>query len=282
MPPFGVSEFTTWPWSFAEDVKNYSALGADTIEVCEFKLDRDLWQWQLETIPQMGLTVSSVQPILHSLFPDQPRPGPADPRLRMELFRGSIERFAPVAPGATLVTICGAAPEGNYRLAFETAVREYRALAEFAGEHGVRVALEPLNPILMNVDTFVCTIADAMEIVRAVDHPSFGIFIDVWHVWPDAEAARNIVACGDRIFGVHVNDWHRPRHYGDRATIGQGCIDLPPLLRAIHESGYRGAYTLEIFSVDRLPDSLWKGDLKKLVRRNKAAFERVWREAMCN
>ncbi len=38
---FGVSEFTTWPWSFERDVERYPAHGIDVIEICEFKLNRD-------------------------------------------------------------------------------------------------------------------------------------------------------------------------------------------------------------------------------------------------
>ena len=36
---FGVSEFTTQPWTFEQDVENYARLGVQAIEVCEAKLD---------------------------------------------------------------------------------------------------------------------------------------------------------------------------------------------------------------------------------------------------
>ena len=279
LPLFGVSEFTTWPSSFEEDIANYERLGVGAIEVCEFKLDDDRWRSQLERARQLGLQVSSVQPQLHSLFPDAPRPLPSLPAERMARLRETIVRFGAVCPGTTLVSISGAAPDGDYKLAFETAVREYKQLADFAGEHGVRIALEPLNPILMNVDTFLCSIPDAMEVVAAVDSPAFGIFIDVWHIWADAAAEERIRACGDKIFGVHINDWHRPRHFGDRVSLGKGVMNLPPLLRAIHDSGYSGAYTLEIFSSDHLPDSLWRGDLSALIQENQAAFAALWARA---
>ena len=67
---FGISEFTTWPWSFERDVARYAAHGVDTIEVCEFKLNRDDYRSQLQSIERSGLTVSSVQSTVHSLFPD--------------------------------------------------------------------------------------------------------------------------------------------------------------------------------------------------------------------
>ena len=280
-PLFGVSEFTTWPLSFEQDLEIYARAGVDCIEVCEFKLDDERAGAQLARVAERGLRISSVQPQLHSLFPDQPRPEPREPKARMAQFRRSIERFGHAAPGTTLVSISGAAPNGDYRRAFEVAVAEYRALAEFAAQHGVRVAIEPLNPILMNVDTFVCTLPDAMEIVNAVDHPSFGIFVDVWHIWPDAAAEKHIAECGAKIFGVHLNDWHRPRCFGDRLNIGRGGIDLPKLMRAINQTGYDGAYTLEIFSETHLPDSLWNSDLTRLVEQNKTAFETLWK-TVCN
>lgn len=37
--PFGISEFTTMPWSFEKDVERYAALGVQAIELCEQKLD---------------------------------------------------------------------------------------------------------------------------------------------------------------------------------------------------------------------------------------------------
>ena len=282
LPLFGVSEFTTWPWSFDHDVERYAALGVGAIEVCEFKLDAGRAEAQLARARELGLTISSVQPRLHSLFPDAPRPLPKEPGERMALYRETIRRFGQAAPGTTLVSISGAAPDGDYRLAYETAVTEYRALAEFAGEHGVRIALEPLNPILMNEDTFLCTLPDAMEVVLAVDHPNFGVFVDVWHIWADEGAPRQIREAGPKIFGVHLNDWHRPRHFGDRVSIGEGQIDLPRLVRAIHDSGYTGAYTLEIFSSDHLPDSLWKSDLDALIIKNQAAFAQVWESAFAS
>jgi sugar phosphate isomerase/epimerase len=194
----------------------------------------------------------------------------------MSRYRSTIELFGRHAPGVPLVTISGAAPGGDFRHAFEVAVMEYSALADYAFEHGVRIALEPLNPILMNVDSFLCTVPDAMEIVEAVNRPNFGIWIDVWHIWQDPAAAEHIRQCRDRIFGVHINDWRRPRHFGDRYIVGTGQIDLPPLFEAIRDTGYKGAYTLEIFSSEWLEGSLWKGDMDEMIRQSRAGFEKAW------
>jgi sugar phosphate isomerase/epimerase len=277
--PFGVSQYTTWRQSFAEDLSLFRDAGIDAIEVCEGKLDPLNPEPQLQQIKGMGFQVSSVQPRLHSLFPDAPRPEPKAPRERMAHLRKTIELFGRYFPGTTIVTISGAAPDGDYDLAYRTAAIEYREIAKIAAANGVRVALEPLNPILMNVDTFLCSIAHAGRIIESVDHAEFGLFLDVWHFWEESDAPASIRKYGDRIFGVHVNDWRTPRAFGDRFLPGDGVIPLVPLLKAIKETGYNGAYTLEIFSEERLSRSLWS-DPRRTVIEGKKAFAKIW-EQVC-
>jgi sugar phosphate isomerase/epimerase len=279
-PPytFGISEFTTWPWSFEQDVERYSALEVETIEVCEFKLDENMLADQLDLIGQNGLTVSSVQPSVRTLFPSQSQPTPKDVPDRMARFRDTIKRFGPVAAGVPFVTNTGNPPGGNMELVLETAAREYRKVADFAAEHGARVALEPLNAAIMNVESSIWTLQQGLEVVAAVDRANFGICLDAWNIWQNANILDGIRACGDRIFVVQLSDWRTPRSYQDRLIPGNGSIPLPPMLRAIHESGYRGPYVVEIFSGD-VPDSLWKGDLSTVIRDSRDGLDRAWSEA---
>lgn len=62
--------------------------------------------------------------------------------------------------------------------------------------------------------------------------------------------------------------------------VGTGEIPLAELLRALYDTGYRGAYTLEIFSRLGLPGSLWAGDLASLIVDNRAGLEDAWPRAM--
>ena len=279
-PPFGVSGFTTWPLSFDEDLRLLRECGVDAIELCEFKLaDGEPGEDQLRRLKDSGLLLASVQPRLHSLFPDAPRPLPTTPRERLARVEATMRRIGKHFPGATLVTITGAAPGGNFAAAYRTAVEEYGRLARVAADCGVRLALEPLNPILMNVDTFLCTLRQAGRLVDEVDHPSFGLCVDVWHVWEDAGAPALLAAYGPKIFGVHVNDWRTPRAFGDRYLPGDGEIPLVPLLQAIRDAGYTGAYTLEIFSEPHLAGSLW-ADPGHTVREGRRRFHQLW-EQVC-
>lgn len=280
-PPFrfGVSQFITRPWSFEQDVENYAGLGVDAIEICEFKLDEDRFAEQLALVEERGLNMSSIQPAVRTLFPSRTQPEPKDLHERTARFRHTIERVGQFAQGVPFVCNTGPSPEGNVQEVFEVAAREYRSLADFAGAYGASIALELLNPVLINVETAIWTLEQAMRMVATVDRPNFGVCVDTWNVWQNAGVEKAIKVCGDRIFVVQVGDWKTPRSYADRHVVGSGEIPHSSLLRAIHESGYRGPYTLEIFSQD-VADSLWDADLSEVIKASRAGLVRAWKETI--
>ena len=287
-PIFSVSEFTTWHQSFEEDVKLYQALGIEGIEVCERKLSTDLDEArkQLAMIRECGLRVTSVQPRVHALFKDFMCPDIDDPGERHERFRQTIDLFSEAFPDEELilVTITGSAPEMNFQSAHKTARELYPELADYAAGKNVRIMYEPLSPVLMNNDTFICTMHEAMDLIEAVDRPNFGLMLDLYHVWREPAIYNRIEALGDRLFGVHLSDWPKgePRHPGDRRICGEGIIDFPRILGAIEKTGYRGAFCLEIFSVDALPDSLWLADPSDVICKSRDNFEEAWEKRHCD
>ena len=276
-PPyqFGVSGFTTQPWTFDQDVENYARLGVQAIEVCEAKLDAGRAEAQMRLVTSHGLTVSSVQPKTRTLFPSQSQPSPVVIGERLARFRQTIEALAPWTPGVPFVTNTGIAPDGNIKAAIDMAGREYRDLADFAAFHGVRIALEPLNAAIMNIESAIWTLPQAMQVVEAVDRDNFGICLDFWNVWQNADVEEQIRGCGDKIFLVQASDWRMPRSFQDRLVPGRGKIPLPSLLRAAHDGGYRGPYIVEIFSGD-VSDSLWEGDLEQVIHDSRAGLNAAW------
>jgi sugar phosphate isomerase/epimerase len=274
----GVSEFTTWPWSFEDDVRRYADLGVDAIEVCEFKLDLDRLAEQLALIARHGLEISSVQPVVRTLFPSDSQSEPKDVPSRMDLFCQTIASFGDLAQDIPFVTNTGNPPGGNIQHVLDVAVDEYRRVADFAAERGARVAVEPLNAAIMNVESSIWTLEQGLRLVGAVDRANFGICLDSWNVWQNAAIVDAIRASGDRTFVVQLSDWRTPRSYQDRLVPGDGEMPLPALLRAIHESGYRGPYVVEIFS-GGVPDSLWDADLEDVIRRSCAGVAGAWTQA---
>lgn len=277
---FGVSEFTTTPWSFEHDVERYAAHGVDDIEVCEFKLNRDDYRPQLESIAAAGLGVSSVQTTIHSLFVDSLVPAPTDPADRYEHIRSSIERLAPHLPkGTPFNIITGAAPDGNCQRVYDFALEHLPRLADLAAAYGMTIAFEPLNPILFNSDTALWGLDRGLELIERIDHPALGLTCDTWNIFQTPDVLSVIRQCGSRIFLVQVSDWRRPHSNADRRCLGDGSIPTVELLGAIRAAGYRRPYVVEIFSSESLPDSLWKANLDEVIDRNIVAFERMWEAA---
>ncbi len=274
---FGLSEFTTWPWSFEEDIRLCVELGIPSIEVTEFKLDRAGFAKQLRSISENALRVSSVQMTIHSLFKDSLVGEPSDEIHRLEHMRASIERISPHVPeGTPFVVITGAAPDGNVERARESCKRAFADLAEFARSFGMRLALEALNPVLMNTDTAIWSLEDAQRLVEDVGHDNLGLCVDFWNIWQTPDVGRVIESAGERIFVVQTSDYAPPRASADRRNIGEGEIPMSALVSALRRARFEGPYVLEIFSSQSLPDSIWSSDLRSTVTQNMRAFERVW------
>jgi sugar phosphate isomerase/epimerase len=195
----------------------------------------------------------------------------------MKLLAGSVRLFARHFPGTTLVVNTGLAPRGDLDSAYRVAIREFKRISALAASEGVRIALEPLNPVYMNTDTFIASLGHARRMIDAVDHPNFGLFLDLWHIWEEKEAASQIHSFGHQIFGVHISDWRLPRAFADRLLPGSGEIPIVPLLKAVRRGGYKGVYTLELFSDLALKDSLWAHP-RRTVSAGQKAFSNIWRQ----
>lgn len=287
MPTLAVSQFTTKPQSFADDLKIYGELGVAAMEVVEAKLDadEDVARRQLARLRDEGPAVVAVQPRVHSLFPDRLAPEPVDPADRLAAFEASVRRFVEVfgeaAAGVTFVTITGRAPGYDFAAAHETARQLYPRLAAFAADHGVRVAFEMLHPVLMNVDTFVATLGETALLVEEVDREAFGYMIDLWNMWDAPAVDAWIEARGAQIFGVQASDWPRGgvRHVDDRLLPGDGRIDLGRLLTSVGRSGYDGPLTLEVLSDRGLAESLWQREPRSVVADGLEGLRTAWRRS---
>ena len=277
---FGISEVTTWPWSFADDVARYPTLGAAAIEIWEFKLDGDAARRreQLASVRAQGLAVSSFQADIHSLFPTHLKREPPDVDARRDAFRETLDTLAPLLPGTVFVLNTGIAAHGDVATAFDITVAEYRDLARHAEELGVRLALEPLHPLAMNEDSFAWNLEDALDIVAAVGHESLGICADIWNLAGQYDLRARLARCAGKIFIAQVSDYRRPHSFLDRLAVGDGSIDYRPFLDGLHDAGYDGPLVLEIFSKD-VPDSLYDGDLNAVVSRSREALTRLLGEA---
>ena len=274
---FGVSEFTTMPWTFEEDVERYVALGVGAIELCEQKLDDDRFDEQMALLARSGLNVSAVQPLVRTFFSSRMQPEPEGLKARTARLRKSIDRLAPFTRGAPFIVNTGAPLQGNIAEAKGIVARQLEDIALVAREHGVRLALEPLNPSAMNVETAVWTVAQAMDIIDDVGDDQVGLCLDLWNVWQEEEVEESIARAGNRIFALQISDWRTPHSFADRLVPGDGIIPLSRLLRATYAAGYEGVCSLEVFS-QGVANSIYNDDLEAVIIRSRDALLDLWRK----
>jgi sugar phosphate isomerase/epimerase len=252
-----ISEITTVSQSFADDLDAYRAAGADGIGIWEMKLEDD----SLERFRASGLAAAAAVPAVPSILPLPLMPGPDDPAERVEAICAGIERLAPFEPECVLF-LTGPGDDHD-------AVREgIRGIAEAGRQHGVRVALEPIQREFAH---FWATVSSLDEAAALVDEAGadVGLMYDVWHLW--REPLAQIERHRDRIYGVHLADWRDPtRSTNDRVLPGDGVVELGPILDALR---WDGLYDLEIFSDADLPGSLWAEDPREVARRGIAKLE---------
>ncbi len=184
--------------------------------------------------------------------------------------------IAPHVPAGTpFVVITGAAPRGDRDLVFRTMLDVLPDLADHAAGLGVRLAFEPLNPVLFNTDTSLWGLDEALELIERVNHPSLGVCLDSWNVFQTPNLMAAVERVRGKIFVVQLSDWQRPRANADRRNLGEGIIPTADSIAAVQRARYDGSYVLEIFCEESLPDSLWRGDIGSSLRRNALAFARL-------
>jgi sugar phosphate isomerase/epimerase len=129
--------------------------------------------------------------------------------------------------------------------AADLAVDTFRRAAGGLADCGVRLCLEPLSPPEAD---FINTCAEAEEILRRLDHPSFALHLDVKAMHTDEAPVPELVRrYGGRAGHFHAND-------ANRRGPGFGATDFVPIFGALRASGYAGWVSVEVF--DYTPDPL--------------------------
>jgi len=137
--------------------------------------------------------------------------------------------------------------ESARRRAFERVAE----LVPYARQSGVKLALEPLHPMLSATRSVLCSLRLANDWCDALDAEDIvGIAVDTYCVFWDPEVDVQIARAGKRICSFHVSDWLTDTRdiRLDRGMIGDGIIDLPKMRRAVEAAGYDSYVEVEVFS----------------------------------
>ncbi|MFD6263366.1 sugar phosphate isomerase/epimerase family protein [Micromonospora chalcea] len=156
---------------------------------------------------------------------------------------------------ACLVLVVGGLPPGSRDLpgARQRVADALAELAPYAGERGVRLALEPLHPMYCADRAVLSTLGQALDLAEAFPAEQVGVVVDTFHVWWDPDVWRQIARAGTRIASFQVCDFLTPLPADvllGRGMMGDGHIDFPPLRRAVQAAGYTGDVEVEIFNAE--------------------------------
>lgn len=161
-----------------------------------------------------------------------------------------------------LVLVCGAA-HGDLTDARRQVRDGIAELEPYARQSGVRLAVEPMHPMMASSRSVITSLSEANDLVEAIGSDIVGIALDSYHVWWDAALPQQITRAGERLFSVQLADWVTPIHgeLSSRGMPGEGCIDLTGFVADCRNAGgYAGLVEVEILS-----DRWWAADPKDAV-----------------
>jgi sugar phosphate isomerase/epimerase len=165
----------------------------------------------------------------------------AEGRERRLDFLERCARIAAALGGDTISLWSGILPaDVDRELAWRHLVEGVRALHERITPLGVRIAFEPEPGMLVN------SLADWERLRDQSSLPDIGLALDVGHV-PCTEsitAGDAIRRYGAAIRTVHLDDSRNGVH--EHLQIGDGSLDWPDIMRALHDIGFTGIASVEL------------------------------------
>lgn len=269
MPRFALNQWTTRRWSVAEAVDGCVRHGVEAIGLWRQNVAEQGLEETVKLVGDAGLRVSSLC-----------RGGFLTSGDALDDNRRAIDEAAALQ-AACLVMVVGGLPgvvpgeplgaiSRDLAGARERVAEALAALAPYAGERGVRLALEPLHPMYCADRAVLSTLGQALDLAEPYPVEQVGVVVDTFHVWWDPQVFRQIARAGERIASYQVCDFLSPLPADvllGRGVMGDGVIDFAPLTTAVAEAGYTGDIEVEIFNAD-----VWAADPDEVLPRIMARF----------
>ena len=130
---------------------------------------------------------------------------------------------------------------------WQWAVEGLKEVTAFAGEHGIKTGIEPLN----RFETYFINRHDqALRLAEEVGN-DLRVVLDAFHINIEERDWRQAIRnTGSRLLDFHVAD-------NNRRPCGQGSYDWTEVVSLLKEIGYQGPLTAEfVMTIDRTPLAL--------------------------
>ncbi|WP_433431174.1 sugar phosphate isomerase/epimerase family protein [Nonomuraea sp. CA-141351] len=281
-----LNQWTTRRWSVAEAVDGCVRHGLEAVGLWREKVAEQGLAESVKLVREAGLRVSSL--CRGGFLTAGGLPGEEGRRAFAQALddnRRAIDEAAELS-AACLVMVVGGLPgvkpgeplpAGGFSRdvagARERVAEALAELAPYAGERGVKLALEPLHPIYCPDRAVLSTLGQALDLSLAYPDDQVGVVVDTFHVWWDPRVFEDIARAGRRIASYQVCDYLHPLPQDlllGRGMMGDGVIDFRPITEAVQAAGYAGDIEVEIFNAD-----VWAADPDEVVATMKARYEEL-------
>ncbi len=141
--------------------------------------------------------------------------------------------------------------------AWEWATDVFRDSVRRAEERGVVICFEPLAPAETN---FVNTAAEGIRFAGQFASPAMSIILDVKAMCSEAKPIPQIIRESAGKFAYfHAND-------ANLKGPGFGDVDFRPIAAALHDAGYDGMVSVEVFKFEEGPEIIATKSIEYLKR----------------
>ena len=231
-----------------EEIKS---AGYDGVEIPIFNTNPDSWKsWRIK-LDELGLERIAV-----TINGPEHNQISSDPLIRKStLERNKKALDCAKVLGSSLMTgpfhsALGAFTRTQVKLEEKKwAAENLRELAEYAQSLDITLGLEYLN----RFESYLVSCLDELiDLVNEINHPACKIMFDTFHANIEEKSLpKAIEKLGDKLVHIQLSE-------NDRATLGQGHIDFPSILKALHNINDTGMVSVEAFSSKLSAANIWR------------------------
>lgn len=235
-PRLSVSAVSSWRWSLDEDLAFWGEAGIDHVglsfrKLTDVGLDRGIGR-----VRDAGLRVTNIVELgWCSLASRETWQAHQDALLAAVGAAASI--------GGCLVLTTGPAHPLEWDAAADALGELLEPVMAEAATRAVALTVEPTSPLRLDL-SFVTTFRDGVDLARRV---GVGLCMEINSCFAERDLVRQIKQAKDVLAHVQVSDFVvGSLCTPDRAVPGDGDIPLARILRTVLETGYAGAFEMEL------------------------------------
>lgn len=240
-----ISEATTLPQTFADDVSTCAAVGCPALEVWLTKLETHLEQHSVADTQsllqerQVALAAAAYQGGLLLSQGEQRRAHFDHFKRRLDL----CQQF-----GIPTLLVVADFVDRVQQTDLERAIVSLKQAAQWAAAFHVRLALE-----FRGRSSFCASLDTAVALIQQADEPNLGINLDVFHYYTGPSKFEDLAyLTKENLAHVQICDLAGTARElatdSDRILPGDGDFQLEPLLAHFRQIGYDGYISLELMN----------------------------------